>query len=152
MPWRRMRDWTCSTTFLNLISKWKSVVSFMPWLFYPLEKSYRRPLARMLGGSQSRRDVIEESLEPVGKKTCDCTDWDVETPRVYRYKIKTNKQTNSMVWVRERTIPTEQPSDRRFSAKWLPTFADKGCHVVSVTDPYGRSLGCLDRSRYFSIK
>jgi hypothetical protein len=31
-----------------------------------------------------------------------------------------------------------RPSDRRFSAKWLPTFADKGCHVVSVTNPYGR--------------
>jgi hypothetical protein len=29
---------------------------------------------------------------------------------------------------------------------------DKGCHVVSVTDPYGRILGFLDRSRYFSIK
>jgi hypothetical protein len=24
--------------------------------------------------------------------------------------------------------------------------------VVSVTDPYGRVLGFLDRSRYFSIK
>jgi hypothetical protein len=42
-----------------------------------------------------------------------------------------------------------RPSDRRLSAKWLPTFADKGCHVVSVTDPYGRILGFLDRSRYF---
>jgi hypothetical protein len=31
-------------------------------------------------------------------------------------------------------------------------FADRGCHVVSVTDPYGRILGFLDRSRYFSIK
>jgi hypothetical protein len=30
-------------------------------------------------------------------------------------------------------------------------FADRGCHVVSVTDPYGRILGFLDRSRYFSI-
>jgi hypothetical protein len=40
-------------------------------------------------------------------------------------------------------------SDRRLSAKWLPTFADKGCHVVSVTDPYGRILGLLDRSRFF---
>jgi hypothetical protein len=34
----------------------------------------------------------------------------------------------------------------------LPTFADRGCHVVSVTGPYGRILGFLDRSRYFSIK
>jgi hypothetical protein len=31
-------------------------------------------------------------------------------------------------------------------------FEDEGCHVVSVTDPYGRILGFLDRSRYFSIK
>jgi hypothetical protein len=45
-----------------------------------------------------------------------------------------------------------RPSDRRLSAKWLPTFADKGCHVVSVTDPYGRIVDFLDRSRYFSIK
>jgi hypothetical protein len=45
-----------------------------------------------------------------------------------------------------------RPSDRRLSAKRLPTFVDKGCHVVSVTDPYGRILGFLDRSRYFSIK
>jgi hypothetical protein len=45
-----------------------------------------------------------------------------------------------------------RPSDRRLSAKSLPTFADKGCHVVSVTDPYGRILGFPDRSCYFSIK
>jgi hypothetical protein len=31
-------------------------------------------------------------------------------------------------------------------------FADRGCHVVSVTYPYGRILGFLDRSSYFSIK
>jgi hypothetical protein len=30
--------------------------------------------------------------------------------------------------------------------------ADRGYHVVGVTDPYGRILGFLDRSRYFSIK
>jgi hypothetical protein len=31
-------------------------------------------------------------------------------------------------------------------------FADTGCHMVSVTDPYGRIIGFLDSSRYFSIK
>jgi hypothetical protein len=31
-------------------------------------------------------------------------------------------------------------------------FAARGCHLVSVMDPYGRILGFLDRSRYFSIK
>jgi hypothetical protein len=49
---------------------------------------------------------------------------------------------NSVVLVRERTIPT----DRRLSAKLVPTFADRGCHMVSVTDPYGRILGFLYRS------
>jgi hypothetical protein len=42
-----------------------------------------------------------------------------------------------------------RPSDSRLSAKLVPTFANRGCHVVSVTDPYGRVLGFLDRSRYF---
>jgi hypothetical protein len=41
-----------------------------------------------------------------------------------------------------------RPSDRGLSAKLVPTFADRGFHVVSVTDPYGRILGFLYRSRY----
>jgi hypothetical protein len=45
-----------------------------------------------------------------------------------------------------------RPGDRRLSAKLVPTFADRGCHVVGVTEPYGRYLGFLDRSRYFSAK
>jgi hypothetical protein len=44
-----------------------------------------------------------------------------------------------------------RPSDRRLSAKWLPTFADRGWYVVSLTDPYGRILSFLDKSCYFSI-
>jgi hypothetical protein len=35
------------------------------------------------------------------------------------------------------------------AAKLLATFADRGCHVVSVTDPYGRILGFIDQNRYF---
>jgi hypothetical protein len=31
----------------------------------------------------------------------------------------------------------------------VPTFADRRCHVVSMTDPYGRILGFLDKSCYF---
>jgi hypothetical protein len=45
--------------------------------------------------------------------------------------------------------PRANYSDSRLSAKLVPTFANRGCHLVSVTDPYGRSLGFLDRSRYF---
>jgi hypothetical protein len=38
-----------------------------------------------------------------------------------------------------------RPSDRRFSAKLVSTFADRGCRVVSAADPYGRNLDVLDR-------
>jgi hypothetical protein len=34
----------------------------------------------------------------------------------------------------------------------MPTFVDTGCHVVSMTDTYGRILGFLDRSRYVFSK
>jgi hypothetical protein len=40
-------------------------------------------------------------------------------------------------------------TDLSLSAKLVPTFTDRECHVVSVADPYGRILGFLDRSRYF---
>jgi hypothetical protein len=40
-------------------------------------------------------------------------------------------------------------SDRRLSAKLMSISEDSGCCVVSTTDPYGRSLGFLDRSHYF---
>jgi hypothetical protein len=42
-----------------------------------------------------------------------------------------------MVRVRERTIPTERPP---LVGEIIAKFADGGRHVVSVTDPYGRSL------------
>jgi hypothetical protein len=45
-----------------------------------------------------------------------------------------------------------RPSDCRLSAKLMQTFADRGCLVVSVTNPYGRILGFLDRNRYFFSK
>jgi hypothetical protein len=55
-----------------------------------------------------------------------------------------------MVCVRERTIPTERPPlVREVIANF---FEDRECHVVSKADPYGRILGFIYRSRYFSIK
>jgi hypothetical protein len=39
-----------------------------------------------------------------------------------------------------------RPRDCRLLSKLLPTFADRGRHVVSVTDPYCRILGFLDSS------
>jgi hypothetical protein len=46
----------------------------------------------------------------------------------------------------KRTIPTERPPlVSEVSANF---FVDRGCHVVSVTNPYGHIIGFLDRSRY----
>jgi hypothetical protein len=53
-----------------------------------------------------------------------------------------------MAWVRERTMPTERPL---FVREVSAYFADRGCHVVSVTDPYGSILGCLDLSHYIFL-
>jgi hypothetical protein len=50
-----------------------------------------------------------------------------------------------VVWVRERIIPT----DRRLSAKLVPTSADRGCRVISVTYSYDRILDFLDLPRFY---
>jgi hypothetical protein len=42
-----------------------------------------------------------------------------------------------------------RPSERRLSEKVMVTFVDRGCRVVSATDPHGRILGFLNRSHYY---
>jgi hypothetical protein len=54
----------------------------------------------------------------------------------------------SSFWIIERGLwnhfKTKLHGDRRLSAKLVPTFAGRGCYVVSVTGPYVRILGFLD--------
>jgi hypothetical protein len=59
--------------------------------------------------------------------------------RIYTQKTKLNSgpETASKVY---------RPSDSRLLAMLVLTFVDRRCHMVSVTDPYGRILGSLDRS------
>jgi hypothetical protein len=58
------------------------------------------------------------------------------------------KQSKQISWP-ESASELYRPNDRRLLAKLVPTFADGGCQVFSVADPYGRILGFLDRSRNF---
>jgi hypothetical protein len=51
-----------------------------------------------------------------------------------------------MALVHKRTI---WPSDRSLSAKFVPTFANRVCCVVSAMDPHGHILGFLDWSHYY---
>jgi hypothetical protein len=45
-----------------------------------------------------------------------------------------------------------RPSDRHLSVKLVSTFADRGCPLVSVTDPHCRILDFLDEAATFSSK
>jgi hypothetical protein len=45
-----------------------------------------------------------------------------------------------------------RPNDLRLSTKLVSTFADRGCHMDSVTDPYGRILEILGRSHCYPSK
>jgi hypothetical protein len=51
------------------------------------------------------------------------------------------KETNSVTSIRKWTIPTERPP--------LVSEVSANFCVVSATDPHGRILGFLDRSRYY---
>jgi hypothetical protein len=67
----------------------------------------------------------------------------------YHFAVsQTNILTKKTPWP-ESASELYRPSDHRLTVKLVPTFADRECHVVWVTDPYGRILGFLDRSRYF---
>jgi hypothetical protein len=46
-----------------------------------------------------------------------------------------NKLKNSVALVRKGTIPTERPP---LVGEVVPTFAGRGCYVVSATDSHGR--------------
>jgi hypothetical protein len=48
-----------------------------------------------------------------------------------------NLQKKQTPWPESASEPY-RPSDRRLSAEFLPTFADRGCRVVSTVDPHGR--------------
>jgi hypothetical protein len=42
---------------------------------------------------------------------------------------------------RESTSELHRPSDRRLSARLVPTVSKRGCRVARAADPYGRILG-----------
>jgi hypothetical protein len=69
----------------------------------------------------------------------------------YFYYIHTYVKNRQTPWP-ESASEHYRPSDRRLSAKLVSIFADRGCCVVSTTDPYSRILGFLDRSRYLFFR
>jgi hypothetical protein len=71
----------------------------------------------------------------------------VETVLLHNLTVKKERK-KTVILVHKRTIP----SDRHLSAKLVPTFADRGCCILSTVDPYGRILGFLDRGSNFFFR
>jgi hypothetical protein len=65
------------------------------------------------------------------------------TPPFYNRMWKVPESVMKAQW-HESASELHRPSYRRLSAKLVPTFADRGCQVVSATDPFSRILGFLD--------
>jgi hypothetical protein len=74
---------------------------------------------------------------------------------IHNSQTPSNSSVHSPIPLKKKTLFPEsasklyRPNDHGSSAKLVPTFADRGCHVVSMTDPYGRILGFLDWNHYF---
>jgi hypothetical protein len=73
---------------------------------------------------------------------------DLERSVGEQFPFNNNQGQNLTSWS-ESTSDLYRPNDCHFSAKLVPTFADRGCPVVSATDTYCCILDFLDRSRYF---
>jgi hypothetical protein len=58
-----------------------------------------------------------------------------ESKTTRRNYFQAHIKLNSVALVRERTMPTEHPP---LVGEVVPTFADRGCRVVSATDSHGR--------------
>jgi hypothetical protein len=54
---------------------------------------------------------------------------------IRRETVKMQRMLRNASWMLR-----DRPSDRRLLAKLVQTFANIGCHVVNVTDPYDRNL------------
>jgi hypothetical protein len=98
----------------------------------------------MSNGSTSKRS-FEKLINCIKSSNVGSTNINIDFPHglddyiyfkrhisIYQTKFHIWKQ-NSMVWVRERTIPTERPP--LVGEVIANFFADRRCHVVSVTIP-----------------
>jgi hypothetical protein len=122
-------------------------LSFAKSRYVPLTKDGRQVLPSMyrllwLFVSGTWINVIYQSI-----RTLKFSYINIEVPEAsWNEKVETYNQYIKLKtpWP-ESASELYLPSDRRLSAKLVATFADRGCHIVSVTDPYGRNLSFIYR-------
>jgi hypothetical protein len=84
-------------------------------------------LTSLTSGGRSRTQVTEFSLSQQLYKKAQKTPWSESASELYK------------------------PNDRHLSAKLMPKFVDRGCHVVNVMDPHARILGFLGRTQLYTV-
>jgi hypothetical protein len=126
--WLRMRGWFMNCKEFGKKLLWSNRGNIPVFTFIDCRKSWNTSI-------RIASVPVEIWTEYLPNASLEC----------YQCKHKKKKATSWSESGRE----LYRKSDRRLSAKLVPTFEDRGCHVVNVTDPYGRILGFLDRSRYF---
>jgi hypothetical protein len=173
-------SWTINTTiskmqnggmkFMWLNDSWKKryFVQYIPWGF-PAKLDWESVFLTYLATSAQLLTQL-----PLAEKLLTCfqegpVSNPISTPSIYtemflyflpsplKWRNISNQAKAASFYIKktpwlESASELYRPSDHRLSVKWLPTLADRGCHVVSVTNPYGRILGFLDRRRYFLFK
>jgi hypothetical protein len=110
----------------------------------PERKSCLCPLDRRLGGPQSQSGQREQEKDVAMPRNSPevsiplYTDWAIQIPDIKNRMTKTSwPESASLLY---RSLLVNEVSSN---------FADRRCHVVRKTDPYGRILAFLDWSRYF---
>jgi hypothetical protein len=101
---------------------------------------------RLVGLRKLKKNDI--TIRTLDLQACNIPPQPITLPRVSQAWDGCSRYVKKTPWP-EPSSELYRPSDRRLSATLVPTFADTGCHMVSVTDPYGRILDFLDRSPTF---
>jgi hypothetical protein len=106
----------------------------------------RDKLTKFHDDKWGRSEVAVAGRRPYKETQKRISRWSYSIKFIFKGK-ETNKKKQAP-WL-ESASELYRPSNRRLYAKLVPTFADRGCRVVSATDPYSRILGSLDWSCYY---
>jgi hypothetical protein len=128
-----------------------------PFVLYLCSLASRVPqtFLYMMGRDISISENCKGSWDENVKKYC-TIDRQLSHHQTFKLNWDPTKTTSTRISIQKKQTPWPESaselyrqSDRRLSATLVLTFADRGYHVVSVTDPYCSILRFLDRSRYF---
>jgi hypothetical protein len=149
-----MGNWCIDPRFLDLAKVGGECSASRHGRFTPRGKNHQCPLDVMQGGPQSR-----SGNKPSGfyTESPPKSHTGLSTTGLWQLVLACVKDSSTLQVTIELhgLSPRANYTDRATTAcrrSDCQLLRIEGCHVVIVTDPYGRILGFLDRSRYFSIK